>query len=77
MWAKITKGRAGIRWDNVVEKIWKDIGEDQQEVPCTDKFGGYKTEAKERIEERERQAPKKKVKDEKHLRNIRGVGGRY
>ena len=22
---KTTKGRAGIRWDTVVEKIWKDI----------------------------------------------------
>ena len=24
VWEKITKGRAGIKWDNVVEKIWKD-----------------------------------------------------
>ena len=24
VWEKITKGRAGISWDNVVEKIWKD-----------------------------------------------------
>ena len=24
VWEKTTKGRAGIRWDNVVEKIWKD-----------------------------------------------------
>ena len=23
VWEKITKGRAGIRWGNVVEKIWK------------------------------------------------------
>ena len=22
----ITKGRSGIRWDNVIEKIWKDLG---------------------------------------------------
>ena len=29
VWEKITKGRAGIRWDNVVEKknMWKDLGE--------------------------------------------------
>ena len=26
VWEKITKGRAGIRWDNVVEKIRKDLG---------------------------------------------------
>ena len=24
VWEKITKGRAGIRWDNVVQKIWKE-----------------------------------------------------
>ena len=24
VWEKITKGRAGIRWDSVVEKVWKD-----------------------------------------------------
>ena len=29
---KITKGQAGIRWDNVVETIWKDLGGDQKEV---------------------------------------------
>ena len=22
---KVTKGRAGIRWDSVVEKVWKDV----------------------------------------------------
>ena len=42
----MTKGRAGLRWDNVVEKIWKDLGGDQEEVLSTDKFGGYKTEVK-------------------------------
>ena len=44
VWEKITKVRAGIRWDNVVEKIWKDIGRDQKEALSTEKFGGYKTE---------------------------------
>ena len=29
---KLTKGRAGTRWDKVVEKIWKDLGGDQEEV---------------------------------------------
>ena len=32
VWEKITKERAGIRWDNVVEKIWKDLGGGQEEV---------------------------------------------
>ena len=32
VWEKITKGRAGIRWDNVAEKPRKDLGGDQEEV---------------------------------------------
>ena len=32
VWEKIKKGPAGIRWDNVVEKPWKDLGGDQEEV---------------------------------------------
>ena len=43
---KVIKGRSGVRWDNVVEKIWKDVGGDQEEVLSTEKFGGYKTEVK-------------------------------
>ena len=42
VWEKRTKGRAGIRWDNVVEKIWKDLGGDQEEVLSIEKCGGYK-----------------------------------
>ena len=64
---KITKGRTGIRWDNVVEKIWKELDEDQKYVLSLEKFGGYKTEVKERIEERERLALRNKVNEEKHL----------
>ena len=37
VWEKITKGRAGIRWDNAVEKIWKDLGGDQEEVLSIDR----------------------------------------
>ena len=37
-----------------------------------EKFGGYKTEVKERIEIRERLALRNKVKEEEHLRDIRG-----
>ena len=40
VWEKIAKGRAGIRWDKVVEKIWKDIGGDQEEILSTEKFAG-------------------------------------
>ena len=38
--------RAGIRWDTVVEKIWKDLVGDQEEVLFIEKFGMYKTEVK-------------------------------
>ena len=66
VWEKITKGQARIGWDNVVEKIWKDLGGDQEEVLSTDNFGGYKTEVEDIVEERERQALSNKVKEEKH-----------
>ena len=32
IWEKVTKGRAGTRWDSVVEKVWMDRGGNQQEV---------------------------------------------
>ena len=47
VWEKITKGRAGIRWDSVVEKVWKDIGGNKEDIPSIEKFAGYKTEVKE------------------------------
>ena len=40
-------------------------------------FGGYKTEVRERVEQREMQALRNKVKEEEHLRDIRGFEGRY
>ena len=39
----------------------------REEVLSIEKFGGYKTEVKERIGERERQALRNKVKEETHL----------
>ena len=59
VWEKTTKGRTGKRWDNVVEKIWKGLG-DREEILSIEKFGGYKTEVKERTEARGRQALTKK-----------------
>ena len=38
VWEKITKGRAGIRWDSVVEKVWKDVGGNQEEILSIEKF---------------------------------------
>ena len=63
-----------MRWDSVVEKVWTGIGGNQEEILLSiEKFAGYKTEVKERIEIRERLALRNKVKEEEHLRDLRGV----
>ena len=46
VWEKVTRGRAGIRWDSVVEKVWKDIGGNQEDLLSIQKFGGCKTAKK-------------------------------
>ena len=76
VWQKIAKGRTGIRWDNVVEKIWRDLGGYQEEVLSTDKFGGYKTELKERIYKGKVNAKKWGERGEA-LKDVRGVEGRF
>ena len=48
-WEKVTKGQAGIRWDSVVEKAWKHIGGNQEEVMSAGKFGEYKPDLEEMI----------------------------
>ena len=40
------RARAGIRWDSVVEKVWKDRGRNIEDILSIEKFGGYKTELK-------------------------------
>ena len=42
VWEKTTKRRAEIRWDDVVEKIWKGSG-GREEVLSIEKLGGYET----------------------------------
>ena len=49
VWEKVTNGRAGIRWDGVVEKLWKGIGGNHEEVMSAGKFGRYKAEVKEML----------------------------
>ena len=51
VWEKATTRRAGISWDSVVEKVWRGIGGNQEDMQSINKFGGYKTEVKERIEQ--------------------------
>ena len=43
---KTTEGRTGIRRDNVVEKTWKDLRGDQEEVLSIEKLGGYRDRSK-------------------------------
>ena len=71
VWEKVAKGRAGIRWDNAGDKVWKEIGGNQEEILSINKFGGCKAEVKERIETRERPALRNKVKEKEHLRDLR------
>lgn len=49
VWEKATKGPAGIWWDNVVNKVWKEIGGSQEEIVAVNilwrRLGGtYKAE---------------------------------
>ena len=37
---KVTKERAGIRWDSVVEKVRENIGGNQEEVMSAGSLGG-------------------------------------
>ena len=49
----------GIRWDNVAEKILKDIGGDQEEVLSTEKFGGVQDRSKRKNRRKGKASPKK------------------
>ena len=48
VWEKVTKGRAGIRWDSVVEKLMEGFRRKPRRdaVHTVDEFAGYKTEVK-------------------------------
>ena len=72
---KVTKGRAGMRWVRVAERMWKDIGRNQEEAVSVDKFGRYKrkTDVEEMVERRERLALGYKLKSEKHVKMYGGT----
>ena len=74
VWEKVTKGPAGIRWENVVDKVWKHIGGNQEEMVSAGKFGRHETEVEERIERRARLTLRNTVKSEKHLGLSKGIG---
>ena len=70
---KVTRGRAGIRWDNVVDKIWKGLGGDQEEGTLHRKVWGVQ-DRNIRINSSKGKALalRKKVNDEGHLEIYRG-----
>ena len=80
VWEKVTKGRAGTRWDSVVQKARKDIGRSQEEVMSDGKFRRYKAEeVEEMIGRRERLGLRNKVESGKkntYIRDMRGIEGR-
>ncbi|CAB1096278.1 unnamed protein product [Ectocarpus sp. CCAP 1310/34] len=65
-WGKATPGKKGIRWDKVVERVWKEIG-NEEETLDTEGFGGSKKKVKEMLESREETTLRKKVRSEDHL----------
>ena len=67
---KVTKGRAGIGWDSVVEKT--GYRGNQEDIMSAQKFGRHTTEVEENVERREELALRKKSKLEKHLRAGKG-----
>ena len=76
VWEKATKGPASIIWDSVVEKVWKDIRGNQEDMMSAEKFWRYKTDVEERIERRKRLALRNKVKSEKLLDIYGGLSER-
>ena len=62
VWEKVTKGRAGTRWDSVVEKVWKDIGGNQEEILSIEKFPGYQVQ--DRITRKDRNKEKASAKEQ-------------
>ena len=77
VWEIATKERAGIRWDSVVDKVWKElliiVGNQEDKKPM-ERFGGCKTEVKERMEVRERLALRNKVSGDEQLEPYGGKG---
>ena len=72
LWEKATKGRAGTRWDSVVEKVWKDIGGNQEQILTTEKFAGCKTEVKRGDRNKGKASAKKQGERGRTLIDTRG-----
>ena len=73
VWKKRTKGKAGIRWDKVVENVWKEIGGNINEIMSIEDVGEYKTKVGDMIELREMKSLRQKVDEEEHLKIFGGL----
>ena len=53
VWEEVTKGRAVLRRNNVVEKVRKDVGGTQEEILSIEKYGGVedRSKRKDRMQE--------------------------
>ena len=68
-----TKRRAGTRWNSVVEKVWKDMGGNQEDILSIDKFDECKTEVKEWIRKNGKASAKKQGEGRGNLTDLRAV----
>ena len=60
-------------WDGVIEKVWKDIGELQEEMMPAEKFGRYEAEVEKRMERRKRLELRNNVRQEERLEICGGL----
>ena len=73
VWQKVTKERAGIRWDSVVEKGWKDVGGNQEEILSIEKFAGLQDRSKRKYRNKGKASAKKEGERGGTLRDLREV----
>ena len=70
---KRTNEQAGIRWDRVVENLWREIRGNQNEIMSIDDGGGYKTKLRHMVEKRWKETLKRNVDGEEHLKIYGGL----
>ena len=67
VWEKVTKERAGIRWDSVVEKVWKDTGGKPRRADVRRKVWEVQGRSTRHDKKKGKASAKNKVESEKHL----------
>ena len=66
----MTKGKVGIKWDKVVESVWKEIGGNKEEMMSIYDGGEYKAKVSDMVEIKEE---REKVDEEEHLKVYGGL----